>query len=91
MRLQPGAKHGECRVSQLLFRWLPDTSNGGETYSPSGDHAACFFLLDAVVLGGVSEKGKRGMETGKVGSGQLVAILRSIQRGLPSVPMAEIH
>lgn len=31
--------HGEL-VSQLLFRWLPDTLNGVEMYSSSGDHAA---------------------------------------------------
>lgn len=42
-------------------------------------------MLAGVVLGVVSEKGKRGIEIEKLGSGQPVAILRSIQRGLQSV------
>lgn len=42
-------------------------------------------MLGGVVLGGVSEKGRRGIPTAKLGSGQPGAILRSIQRGLQPV------
>lgn len=84
-RLRPGAKHGECRARPLLFCWLPDTLNGVDMHLSSRDPLA-MLLLDGVVLGGVSEKGRRGMETERLGSGQPVAILRSIQRGLQTVP-----